>query len=111
MNTLLRYWHTVKFLKPIQIYGRIWFRLYKPVPKNVEQVHRRTPACEIGAGASRRSTLTSALTFHLLGETVTVNHPSDWNDAKQNKLLLYDLHYFDDLNATPSNMELSLIHI
>ncbi len=29
---LSRYWHTIRYLKPVQIYGRLWFRLRHPVP-------------------------------------------------------------------------------
>ena len=27
---LARYWHTLRYLKPVQWYGRVWFRLYRP---------------------------------------------------------------------------------
>lgn len=32
MNDLLLYFHTLRYLKPVQIYGRLWFRLRRPTP-------------------------------------------------------------------------------
>ncbi|WP_413889036.1 hypothetical protein [Candidatus Aalborgicola defluviihabitans] len=26
----LRYWHTLRHLKPVQFYGRLWIKLYRP---------------------------------------------------------------------------------
>jgi uncharacterized heparinase superfamily protein len=43
----------------------------------------------------------------------SVNSVADWNDPAQEKLWLYNLHYFDDLNAVDSlsrkKMQLSLV--
>src|SRR5256885_4486829 len=30
MAAVMRYWHTIRHLKPVQLYGRIWFRLFRP---------------------------------------------------------------------------------
>ncbi|MBK1706960.1 hypothetical protein CKO40_21075 [Halochromatium glycolicum] len=30
MHRLLRHWHTLRHLRPVQFYGRLWFRLYRP---------------------------------------------------------------------------------
>ncbi len=38
-------------------------------------------------------------TFRFLNVTGDVNSAADWNDPAQEKLWLYNLHYFDDLNA------------
>ena len=32
LEIFLRYWHTIRYLKPVQIYGRLWFRLRRPTP-------------------------------------------------------------------------------
>ena len=39
-------------------------------------------------------------TFRFLNETHRVVGPAGWNDPGRDKLWLYNLHYFDDLNAT-----------
>ncbi len=105
MKKILRLWNTIKFLKPVQIYGRIWFKLYKPKPSTIESSGLRRHARKIGPGASRQSTLTAPSTFHVLGDKLTVNAPSSWNDSKCSKLLLFNIHYFDDLNSTPPEVD------
>ncbi|WP_170265742.1 hypothetical protein [Thiohalocapsa marina] len=32
-STWQRYWHTLRHLRPVQFYGRLWFRLYRPRPQ------------------------------------------------------------------------------
>jgi len=32
LSDLPRYWHTLKYLKPVQFYGRLWFRLARTRP-------------------------------------------------------------------------------
>jgi len=43
--------------------------------------------------------MTAPMQFRLLNTEVAVKTPADWNDAARPKLLSYNLHYFDDLNA------------
>jgi hypothetical protein len=38
--------------------------------------------------------------FRFLSQTHDAIGPEAWNDAERDKLWLYNLHYFDDLNAT-----------
>ena len=38
-------------------------------------------------------------TVCFLNKTGNITDPEDWNDPTQDKLWLYNLHYFDDLNA------------
>lgn len=38
-------------------------------------------------------------TFCYLNQTKTLQWPKGWNDPNRDKLWLYNLHYFDDLNA------------
>ena len=40
--------------------------------------------------------------FRFLGQEGELREPADWNDPAQTKLWLYNLHYFDDLNARDS---------
>jgi hypothetical protein len=37
------FWHTIKYLKPVQIYGRVWFRLYQPRPDTSPAPDTRNP--------------------------------------------------------------------
>lgn len=92
------YWHTVRHLRPEQIYGRLLFRLRKP------HVNRAAaPALARRKGnwvtpARRRPSMTAPDAF------VFLNQPGDvrelgWEGDQREKLWRYNQHYFDDLNA------------
>ena len=100
MTLFARYFHTLRHLRPVQIYGRLWFRLYRPRPDS-----RPAPPLRIVAGGSwvappaGEPRLLGPVTFRFLDETRTLADPGDWNRPDWDKLWLYNLHYFDDLNA------------
>ena len=98
MNDLLLYFHTLRYLKPVQIYGRLWFRLRRPTPDL-----RPAPALQPTAGdwirCARHASMLGATTFRFLSVTREAGTAADWNRVDWPKLWLYNLHYFDDLNA------------
>lgn len=98
MEIFLRYWHTLRYLKPTQIYGRLWFRLRRPRPDL-----RPAPALRPASGGwipcARLSSMPGPATFRFLSVTREASAATDWNRADWPKLWLYNLHYFDDLNA------------
>jgi len=49
--------------------------------------------------ARRKPTLLGPQTFHFLNVTRELKHLSDWEDSSVDKLWVFNLHYFDDLNA------------
>jgi len=94
-----RLFHTVRHLRPVQIYSRLWFQTYRPTPD-------LTPAPEIRVRRGRwqhpARHLTSLLNedaFRFLNERHAIEAPSDWNHPTWEKLWLYNLHCFEDLNA------------
>ena len=98
IGVISRYWHTVRFLKPIQIYGRIRFRLVRPTidPRDRAPI-RRTPSQLWTRSPERRQSMVGPDTFCFLNETGYLE--DGWDSAKYEKLWRYNLHYFDDLNA------------
>lgn len=95
---LLQYWHTIRHLKPVQIYGRLWFRLVRPAPDL-----RPAPPVRATAGpwvlpARRQPSLLDGGRFCFLNETHELRNGA-WDDPALPKLWRYNLHYFDDLNA------------
>lgn len=99
LTPLARYFHTLRHLRPVQIYGRLWFRLYRPRPDS-----RPAPPLRVAAGSwvappAGEPRLLGPVTFRFLDETRTLADPGDWNRPDWDKLWLYNLHYFDDLNA------------
>ena len=95
-----RWLHTVRYLRPVQIYGRLWFRLYRPRPDLCPAPPLRPPVGTFTTTPARRlPSMSGPLRFVFLNETHELNGPGDWNNPTWEKLWLYNLHYFDDLNA------------
>ena len=95
-----RYWQTLRHLKPVQFYGRVWFRLYRPrVKTTVFAQTLRVPKGNWHSPAGRAASMLGSTQFRFLNQTHTLPGQGGWNDASLEKLWLYNLHYFDDLNA------------
>ena len=103
----LRYWHTLRHLKPVQFYGRVWFRLYRPrVGALVRTALVRLPLGAWQKPAARTPSMLGANAFKFLNLAHTLPAQGGWNDAAMEKLWLYNLHYFDDLNAQDAGARL-----
>lgn len=93
-----RYWHTLRHLRPVQLYGRIWFRFYSPQPDL-----RPPPDLRMRPGiwqfpARRNSSMTGPRSFVFLNEAGELDNIG-WDGPQREKLWRYNQHYFDDLNA------------
>ncbi|WP_242113093.1 heparinase II/III family protein [Luteimonas aquatica] len=100
MNWLSRsaqFWHTVRYLRPVQVYGRAWHRLHRP---RVDARAAPSPSRRAGdwQGCDRAASMLGPMRFRFLNEEHTLRL-DDWNSDALPKLWLYNLHYFDDLNA------------
>lgn len=97
LASVLRYWHTVRYLKASQVIGRVRFRLARPrVAPRHGSPPRRTARGAWTTGPARPASMTGPATFRFLNEEREL---SGWDDALIAKLWRYNLHYFDDLNA------------
>jgi uncharacterized heparinase superfamily protein len=94
----LLYFHTLRYLRPIQFLGRAR-RLLPYRPPRGPVLPLRPRAGRLRLPPVRRSTLLGPAAFAFLGQTATIRGPADWNDPRREKLWLYNLHYFDDLDA------------
>ena len=99
---LSRLYHTIRPLR----FEQIWYRLrYKLVPLRGLSAERYSLAAEAWCWQGPE-VLTPSLTAEgevcYLNLPATIRQPSDWNDPAFAKLWLYNLHYFDDLNAIDS---------
>lgn len=92
----LRYFHTVRYLKLEQVKGRIYRNIKKVdvAPVNLT-VTRKLKQAFVPVLLNKQSMFDDD-SFVFLNETGIL---SDWNDPQYNKLWLYNLHYFDDLNC------------
>lgn len=100
ISTALRYWHTLRHLKPVQFYGRLWFRLYRPrVNATAVEPLQRVPQGIWQEPATRAPSMLGSWYFRFLNLALSLPAAGGWNDVGPDKLWLYNLHYFDDLNA------------
>ena len=99
MASLARYWHTLRYLRPVQIYGRLWFRLARPRPDLGAAPSLRRPAAA-WVPCARAPSMTGRDRFQFLNVERTLASAADWNNVAWSKLWLYNAHYFDDLVAT-----------
>ena len=98
LNKAGRYWHTLRHLRPVQFYGRVWFRYSRPKPDL-----RAAPALRARAGvwqppARRLASMTGPRSFVFLNEPGALDEIG-WDGEQREKLWRYNQHYFDDLNA------------
>lgn len=96
---LLRYYHTLKYLKLVQITGRIRHWLSRPRPDLRPSPPRRFAAGHWHVLRWREPALLGPSTFRFLNHERELIFPEGWNASNIDRLWLYNLHYFDDLNA------------
>ena len=102
-GSVARYWYTLRHLKPIQFYARIKFKLFDCYSSrerfliNPPQVRPRdlvwhapipSEICQLGPRI-----------FRFLNKEHELLPEGGWEDKSLDKLWLYNLHYFADLNA------------
>jgi len=94
-----RYWHTVRYLRPIQIAARLRLRIGKSRPDLRPAPGLRRPVKAWSSPRWRAPVLQSATTAVFLNQSRDIAAPAAWNDPDYERLWLYNLHYFDDLHA------------
>lgn len=94
-----RYLHTLRYLRPIQVYGRALQRFYHPKPdfRPPPTVRRRERSWT--RGARRSPAMIGPRRFRFLNQEHELQWPQGWSDSTRSRLWLYNLHYFDDLVA------------
>ena len=103
-SSALKLFHTVRYLKPIQVYGRALACVNRPSTdtRPAPPLRQRTQAW--APPVPRRACLHGRWRVRFLNEDGEIRQPWQWNDPGKPKLWLYNLHYFDDL-AAPADKE------
>lgn len=96
--SLTRYWHTLRHLRPVQFYGRAWFRLARPRPNLSPPPPLCTPDGAWQRPAQREPSQVGPDTFLFLKASGSLSEVG-WDGPEREKLWRYNQHYFDDLNA------------
>ncbi len=84
----------------MQIYGRVWFRLFVPNPDLAIHPELRLVTDKWSASIPKPNCLLQPWRFRFLNEEHQCRFPEDWNNSTREKLWLYNLHYFDELQNT-----------
>lgn len=96
---LLRLFHTVRHLRLRQLFGRLVFRLYRPVI-DTRPVPQYRPCTGPWVGVvAKPPAIVDDQKLRFLNCEYPLVTPRDWNDPARPKLWLYNLHYFDFLQA------------
>ncbi len=100
---------TVRYLKAQQILMRMLrkiqpVRFRAPIQASVRIVPSRWVM-----PVTKRKSMVGTTQFEILNRDFRLEHASDWNRSDDDKLTLYHLHYFDDLNAE-STVERRSLH-
>lgn len=97
------YFHTIRYLKPKQIYRRIWFHLIRPSIDESLSFSLRDTKNKFCLPVQKKVSLLNKDTFHFLNSSKSLSDVG-WNgkNNKVSKLWRYNQHYFDDLNASGS---------
>ena len=90
---------TLRYLRPSQIIGRIFYKFYTP-SIDLTKIPSISKLPDNWVKPARRKTsMVSPTEFILLNERKTFPLSQGWTDSTVSKLWIYNLHYFDDLNA------------
>ncbi|CAH6800760.1 Heparinase [Vibrio chagasii] len=96
MNKLIQFYHTIRYLKLIQLINRV-SRKFRKVAFSAPCLKQKSCSIPWRNYPVLPSCYQGDRQFKFLNVVDTI---SDWNDETKAKLWLYNLHYFDDLNQT-----------
>ena len=108
ISWLWNIFHTVRFLRPIQIYSRIKLKFFYPsvdtnnLP-NIRKINNRWKS-----KIPKKVILLSRWKFRFLNEEHSIKKAHDWDNPKISKLWRYNLHYFDCLNDSFNKSRIDL---
>lgn len=97
-NDLKRLWRTVRHLRAVQVYRRLWSWLAKPSPNLAPAPSSKRPPKSWQVPARRSASLLAPAHFWFLNEGGALKDIG-WDNPCKSKLWRYNQHYFDDLNA------------
>lgn len=100
LNKLTKLYHTVKYLKFIQVFYRILHGLKKPSIRFRSNQIQGCNCWEWYGPTINKQSLLDISTAIFLNEKASLSDGECWNSPNYSKLWLYNLHYFDDLSST-----------
>lgn len=99
LKKILRLYYTVKPLRYRQVYYRIRYRLF-PLTQVKLSSNSHFAGSWVWCGLeTKKPSIISNNEVTFLGRQANITSSSVWNNPSHEKLWLYNIHYFDDLNA------------
>lgn len=98
MFKLSLYFHTLKYLRFTQVFHRILKKLKHPNINTFEEVCISSPKRWVIHELHQQKLIDDS-TVSFLNHKGSVINKEDWNKSTEEKLWLYNLHYFEDLNS------------
>lgn len=95
----LRLFHTVRYLRPAQVWGRAAHVLRKVRPSTGPAPVVRAPVGAWPLPEWRAPSMLGPDRFRFLNQEYRLGSAAGWNNPAWPRLWLYNLHYFDDLDA------------
>ena len=104
---LTRFYNTLRYLKPIQVFYQVWYRLLKKL-KNQSGMLIKAPTStylEVEFIPINPKTYLKNNSFCFLNIPHTFSNQIEWNISKYGKLWTYNLSYFEFLNQPSISRE------
>jgi len=102
LNRALLYINTIKYLRVSQILNRVKRKFIKPKIKLLKTPKLSNSINAMQSTIQHSQRMYGKGSFKFLNKEFTLGSFKDWNPSDQDKLWIYNLHYFDDLNAINS---------
>lgn len=101
INTI-RLFHTVRYLKSIQIFYRLYYKIIKPTSGSTSHLKVRDISWQIKFPTYKKSLFSNDKSFEFMKIKRSLKKEG-WKIINVPDLWLYNLHYFDDLNSPNSS--------
>jgi uncharacterized heparinase superfamily protein len=99
LTKLALYFRTVRYLRPIQIYGRFKKYLYYPKPDISSAPGLRKLSGEWQTPIAKKQSLLAPQKFRFNNVEMDLREHGDYSAHMVDRLWLYNYHYFDDLTS------------
>jgi uncharacterized heparinase superfamily protein len=103
---LQRWFHTLRYLRPIQVGNRVWRRLRPPRFESFPALPARWLRGRWCSPAERPAQMQAAGELQVFQQRYPVRNAADWEPSGAPHLVRYNLHYFDDLTAAGHSQRL-----
>jgi uncharacterized heparinase superfamily protein len=99
LSSLANYFYTLRYLRPVQVFGRIRFKLYRPRPDVRAAPALRAICNSYTAPIYAPQSMLSPDRFRFLNSEGVCTDAVHWQGQGRSQLWAYNLHYFDDLSS------------